>query len=115
MTHWSLICGVTSIGPDTGQLIGILGILTKQEATKDEDGPDEVDSDVSPSVVDTSSLQGLTWDVCFASLDKTLKQAGLSRATLEISSEFSSNFPLRTLNSYSTCFEVIFYQKSSSF
>jgi hypothetical protein len=25
-----------------------------------------------------------------------LKQAGLSRATLEISSEFSSKFPLRT-------------------
>ena len=57
MTHWSLICGVTSIGPDTGQLIGIFGILTKQEATEDEDGPDKVDSDVSPRVVDTSSLQ----------------------------------------------------------
>ena len=26
------------------------------------------------------------------------KQAGLSRATLEISSEFSSNFPLRTIH-----------------
>ena len=35
-------------------------------------------------------------------------QAGLSRATLEISSVCYSNFPLRTLKSHSTFFEVIF-------
>ena len=36
------------------------------------------------------------------------KQAGLSRATLENSSDFSSNFPQGAQQSYSTCFEVIF-------
>ena len=54
-----------------------------------------------------------------------LIQAGLSRATLEISSKLSSklssNFPLRTHKSHSTRFEVIFtpkvvfYWRSSSF
>ena len=36
------------------------------------------------------------------------EQAGLSRATLEISSELPSHFPLRPQKSYSTHFEVIF-------
>ena len=42
---------------------------------------------------------------CFIRISK---QAWLSRATLEISSEFSSNFPLRTHKSHSVHFEVIF-------
>ena len=37
-----------------------------------------------------------------------VEQAGLSRATLEISSEFSSNLPLRTHKSHSARFEVSF-------
>ena len=36
------------------------------------------------------------------------EQAGLSRATVEISSEFSSNIPLQTHKSHSARFEVIF-------
>jgi hypothetical protein len=35
-------------------------------------------------------------------LNTTAKQAGLSRATLKISSEFSSKLPLRTHKSHST-------------
>ena len=40
-------------------------------------------------------------------LDNNKKQAGLSRATLENSSELSFPFPLRPQKSYSTHFEVI--------
>ena len=52
--------------------------------------------------------------VCNKLKDKSIlerKQAGLSRATLEISSEFSSNIPLRTLRSSLQLnnFEVLFH------
>ena len=42
------------------------------------------------------------------SQDNIREQAGLSRATLEISSELLSHFPLRPQKSYSTHFKVIF-------
>ena len=49
-----------------------------------------------------------------ALVNSKMKQAGLCRATLEISSQFSSYVPLRTHKSHSATFEVILHLKSSS-